>query len=178
LPKTCTEPFYRWSEKIEGSLANSPAHKVNLTTILHKWGSLQLFEGDKCEPRRGPELKVYSVIGWVRHIDKGEDDKDWHIELTSRRNAPRDSCIVVEIPLVDEEGNQGNYAAARTDLDALLATAAAHIDSHNDVSPPVRLRFIGAAFYDGFHHTHAGGAFSHGNCNSSGHALWEIHPVY
>jgi hypothetical protein len=176
--QTCTEPHYRWSEKIEPSLANSLAYRASLATILHSWAPLGLFQGDKCAPRQGREAKVYSVIGWVRHLDKTEDDKDWHIELTSRRDAPPDSCVIVEIPLVDNEGHEGNYAEARTDLDAFLAAAGAHIDSHNDVSPPVRLRFIGAAFYDGFHHTHAGGAFSHGKCNSSARALWEIHPVY
>jgi hypothetical protein len=176
--QTCTEPFYRWSEKIEPSLANSLAHKVSLSTILPSWGRLELFQGDKCKPRQKRELKVYSVIGWVRHVDRTEDDKDWHIELTSRRDAPPDSCIIVEIPLVDNEGHSGNYAEARNDLDAFLAAAGAHIDSKNDVSPPVRLRFVGAAFYDGFHHTLAGGASSHGKCNSSARALWEIHPVY
>jgi hypothetical protein len=175
--KTCTEPHYRWSEKIESSLANSLAHKARLSTILHTWGPLALFQGDKCA-RQGREAKVYSVIGWVRQLDKAEDDRDRHIEITSRRDAPPDSCVIVETPLVDNEGHQGNYAVASNDLDAFLAAAGAHIDAHNDVSPPVRLRFIGAAFYDGFHHTHAGGAFSHGNCNSSARALWEIHPVY
>ena len=175
----CIEPHYRWSEKIDATLASSTAHKVSLATILTSWGPRQLFQGDKCAPRDGShELKVYSLIGWVRHLDKTEDDKDWHIELTSRADSPSDSCIIVEIPLVDQEGNQGNYAAARSDLDALLAAAGAHVDSHNDLSPPVKLRFIGAAFYDGFHHTHAGGASGHGGCNSSARALWEIHPVY
>lgn len=51
-----------------------------------------------------------------------------------------------------------------------------------DVSPPVRVRFIGLAFFDGQHRGNASkldrtdGA--HGRCNSSARALWEIHPIY
>lgn len=174
----CDEPFYRWSEKIDPSLADSVPHGARILTILRSWDALPLFAGDTCEPRRGRELKVYSVTGYVRHVDKTEEDKDWHIELTSRRDSPEDSCIIVEIPLVDGQGNEGNYVEARKSLDDLLAANAAQIDSHNDVSPPVKLRFIGAAFFDGTHHTLAGGAFNHGSCNLSARALWEIHPVY
>jgi len=175
----CPEPFYRWSEKIVSSLANSSPHKVSLSTILRSWGPRPLFQGDKCAKRDGThELKVYGVLGWVRHLDKTETDLDWHIEVTSRANSPPDSCVIVEIPKVDKDGNEGNYGVARANLDAFLSSAGAHIDSHNDVSPPVKLRFIGAAFYDGFHHTHAGGASSHGGCNLSERDLWEIHPVY
>jgi len=178
----CPEPHYRWSEKIDASLANQVPHQVSVTTILRSWGPRSLFrsQADTCADRAGThELKVYSVLGWVRHLDKTEDDKDWHIEITARETSPTDSCVIVEIPLVDGEGHGGNYGGARDALDALLADAGANIDSHNDVHPPVRVRFIGAAFYDGFHHTHGGsGSSSHGNCNSSARALWEIHPVY
>jgi hypothetical protein len=178
----CPEPHYRWSEKIDASLANQVPQRVSLTTMLRSWAPRPLFrsQDDTCAERAGThELKVYSVLGWVRHVDKTEDDKDWHIEITARANSPADSCVIVEIPLVDGDGHSGNYGGARSTLDALLAAAGASIDAHNDVHPPVKMRFIGPAFYDGFHHTHGGsGSSAHGGCNSSARALWEIHPVY
>jgi hypothetical protein len=104
----------------------------------------------------------------------GESDGDWHIELTAGRDSPVDSCIVVEIPPADLSGN---YAVARQDLQTLASWG-----SNGDVSPSVRLRMIGAAFFDGEHRGGPGrrdrtdGA--HGRCNASARALWELHPVY
>jgi hypothetical protein len=112
------------------------------------------------------------VTGWVRRVRTGESDGDWHIELTARQTSPVDSCLVLEIPAADLNGN---YAQARLDLQSRASW-----DSHGDVLPPVRLRFIGAAFFDGQHRgadlAKADG--SHGRCNSSARALWELHPVY
>jgi len=45
----------------------------------------------------------------------------------------------------------------------------------------VQATFTGAAFFDGYHQkqTSTGKhASQHGRCNSSIHALWELHPVY
>jgi hypothetical protein len=172
----CTEPHYRWTEKTEGSLASIPAVKAYVTTILKSWAVLEFTSQAKykCSDRIGRELKVYSVTGWVTRVKTGETDGDWHIELTSRQNSPVDSCIVLEIPPADLNGN---YAKARQDLQGWVDWAA-----NGNVSPPVKLRFIGAAFFDGEHRGGEGkrdktdGA--HGRCNSSARALWELHPVF
>ena len=170
----CSESHYRWSEKIDGSLASITPVRTYVTTILKSWEPLELTRAAKykCWDRAGRELKIYSVTGWVRRVRTGESDGDWHIELTSRRDSPVDSCIVLEIPPPDLNGN---FAQARVDL-----RSRASWDAHGDVEPPVRARFIGAAFFDGQHRgaelTNADG--SHGRCNSSAKALWELHPVY
>jgi len=171
----CTDPHYRWTEKTRESLASITPVKRSVGTILG-WATLE-FTGQsqyKCAPRKGHELSVYSVLGWVRRVKTQETDGDWHIELTSRSDSPTDSCIVAEIPPVELGGN---YGQARADLQNLV-----NWNSQGDVVPPVRLRFIGAAFFDG---EHRGGATrrdstdgAHGRCNSSAHALWELHPVY
>jgi hypothetical protein len=57
----CAEPHYRWSEKIDGSLANITAVKVSVPTILRRW-TLPEFTSRakyKCAARQGRELKVY-----------------------------------------------------------------------------------------------------------------------
>lgn len=174
--QTCTDPHYRWSEKTDESLASLTPVRAYITTMVTSWGVLP-FTGQaqyKCADRTGRELRVYSVTGWVRRVRTGESDGDWHIELTPRQNSSTDSCVVAEIPPVEFSGK---YDVARQNLQSLVTW-----DSNGDVSPPVRLRFIGAAFFDG---EHRGGAThrdqtdgSHGRCNSSARALWEIHPVY
>lgn len=174
--QTCTEPHYRWTEKNDESLASLTPVQATIRAMITTW-ALPPFTGQamyKCADRVGRELRGYSVSGWVRRVKTGEADGDWHIELTSRSDSPTDSCIVAEIP-PPELG--GNYDQARIDLDNLVDW-----NSQGDVSPPVRLRFIGAAFFDG---EHRGGPTrrdqtdgSHGRCNSSARALWELHPVY
>jgi hypothetical protein len=174
--QACTEPHYRWTEKTDESLGNLPPVRADVTTILQQWALLD-FTGQaqyRCADRIGREQRTYSITGWVRRVKTDEDDGDWHVELTARQDSPTDSCIVLEIP-PEEYG--GNFALARQTLRALVSW-----DSHGDLSPPVRLRFIGAAFFDG---EHRGGTTrrdqtdsSHGRCNSSARALWELHPVY
>ena len=173
--QTCTDAHYRWTVKTTEALASVTPTRTTIPTML-TW-PLPGFTGQaqyKCAARAGRELNVYSLLGWVRRVKTGETDGDWHIELTSRSDSPTDSCIVVEIPPVELGGN---YGQARTDLQNLASW-----NSQGDVVPPVQLRFIGAAFFDG---QHRGGAAhrdrtdgSHGRCNSSAFALWELHPVY
>src|SRR5207247_470294 len=76
----------------------------------------------RCATRSGRELQVYSVTGWVRYLEKREDDGDWHIELTRASDSPRDSCTVADIPPTLPAGL---YGLARADLDRLLAGPAA-----------------------------------------------------
>jgi hypothetical protein len=172
----CTDAHYRWTVKIADSLASVTPTRTSISAMLNTW-TLPIFTGQdtfKCAPREGHELKTYSVLGWVRRVRTAQDDGDWHIELTSRSDSPVDSCIVVEIPPAELGAN---YSQARTDLRSLVSW-----NSQGDVILPVRLRFIGAAFFDG---EHRGGAQhrdrtdgAHGRCNSSARALWELHPVY
>ena len=177
--QTCTDPHYRWTQKTEASLASVTPKRAFISTILKSWSPLVLTGQAqyKCAPRSGRELEVYSVTGWVRSLKTDEGDGDWHIEFTPARDSPRDSCIVVEIPptLAD-----GLYGLARADLDQLLAGATRA--PSGELSQPVRLRLIGPAFFDGEHRGAAGRRDqtdgSHGHCNLSVRALWEIHPVY
>lgn len=175
--QTCTDPHYRWTEKVDESLASIAPVRTTIRAMITTWG-LPAFTGQaqyKCADRAGRELRVYSVWGWVRRVKTAEEDGDWHVELTSRSDSPTDSCIVVEIP-PPELG--ANYEQARTDLRSWVTWNS----SNGDVAQPVRLRFIGAAFFDG---EHRGGPTrrdqtdgAHGRCNSSARALWELHPVY
>jgi hypothetical protein len=174
--QTCAERHYRWSEKTDASPADLTPVRADITTILTQW-ALPAFTGQgqyKCAARVARELCTYSITGWVRRVKTNESDGDWHIEVTARQDSPTDSCLVLEIP---PEEYSGNYTLARQALQSLASW-----DSNGDVSPPVQLRFIGAAFFDG---EHRGGPTrrdqtdrSHGRCNSSARALWELHPVY
>ncbi|MBI4501420.1 MAG: hypothetical protein HY700_09695 [Gemmatimonadetes bacterium] len=48
-----------------------------------------------------------------------------------------------------------------------------------DFDPPVQLRVVGAAFFDGEHRgAGSNNPLGHGRCNSSARALWELHLVY
>lgn len=177
----CDAPHYRWAQKTDDSLASTVARRTNITSILRQWSLLE-FTGQakyKCAPRAGNERNVYSLLGWVRRVRRHESDGDWHIEVTVRANTPVDSCVVVEIPPADLSGL---YANARNDLDSLESKNGITESSAGDLSQPLRVRIVGAAFFDG---QHRGGAAhrdqtdgSHGRCNSSARALWEIHPVY
>lgn len=177
--QTCSDPHYRWTEKTDESLASLTPVRTYVGSMLRSWTLLPFTGGNdyRCADRAGRERRVYSVVGWVRRVKKHEADGDWHIELTSRRAAPVDSCIVLEIPPPEYSAL---YGVAREDLDRFLAASA--MGSTGDVTPPVRVRFVGAAFFDG---EHRGGPTrrdqtdgSHGRCNASARALWEIHPVY
>jgi hypothetical protein len=176
-PQTCDEPHYRWSEKTDESLASLMPQRVLITTILTTWDTLPLAGGAsyRCAARRGKELQVYWTRAWVRTLHKNEEDGDWHVELTARENTPVDSCVVAEIPPTHPDETFGR---ARAELDTLLASSAVRSDGR--VDPPVRLRVIGAAFFDGEHRgsDHRKTDGHHGHCNSSARALWELHPVY
>jgi hypothetical protein len=83
---------------------------------------------------------------------------------------------VVEIP---DSTFGASYEQARTDFLARLGGATPN--ASGDYPTPIKMRFIGAAFFDGFHRGKQGTTnppSGHGRCNSSTSALWEIHPVY
>ena len=175
--QACAEPHYRWSEKVDTTLQTRPAAPVDIAAILSAWAPLSLTSRDMCAPRTGREDSVFVLVGWVRRVRLQESDGDWHVELTSARATPVDSCIIVEIPA---ERYGVIYSRARAALASLVDTT--QLGPRGDLRPPVRVRFTGAAFFDGFHQqAPAGGpphASQHGRCNSSLGALWELHPVY
>ena len=178
--QACTDPFYRWTEKTDASLAVKTATKVTIPTML-TWAALPIYAGTQyeCTDRQGRELKTYSVTGWVRRLKKetGTDgDQDWHVELTSTKTGDVTKCIVVEIP---DPRYGALYENARSDFLALLGGQSPN--ASGDFTTPVRMRFIGAAFFDGQHRGARGTSnppHQHGRCNSTTAALWEIHPVY
>ncbi len=173
----CPWPHYRWGAKIDTSLAALAPEPASISDMLQTWEPAPLTPMDPCAERSGQERQVYSLVGWVRRIEKHKRDGDWHIELTDRRDSPADSCIVAEIPLA---GLSVRYARARADLDVLLGKRT--IAKDGDLVEPLQVRITGAAFFDGQHRrqTRRRDAIDgrHGRCNSSLHALWEIHPVY
>jgi hypothetical protein len=172
----CDQPHYRWSVKIDTTLAGGAATPATITDILTRWTPPALGPADRCAVRAGRELNRYVVGGWIRRIEKKKDDGDWHIELTAAATSPPESCIVVEIPL---GALGGAFRRARAQLNTLLAGR--HIDGEGDLDAPLEVRIAGAAFYDGQHrqtrkHDQSDGG--HGRCNTSVRALWELHPVY
>ncbi len=169
------EQRYRWPVKIDTSLVLQPVTPTSIAAILTEWAPLRLTHRDDDAPRTGRELEVFSLLGWVRRARDNEDG-DLHVTLTGRPDAPRDSCIVAEIPAA-RFGVA--YQKAREELFSLLRGA--RFRKTGELRAPVLLRFTGAAFFDGNHQkggrrrSHAEG---HGDCNASASALWELHPVY
>ncbi len=172
----CREPHYRWTQKVDTSLALLPPQPTSVAAILATWAPPNLTPRDRCARRADRELQAYTLTAWVRLVDKFKDDGDWHVELSERADSPADSCIVVEIPA---PRYSSRYARARAALDSVIGRR--NIGKRGVLRQPVRARVTGAAFFDGQHR--AGGSWSdktdggHGRCNSSVRALWEIHPV-
>jgi len=172
----CSEPHYRWSEKVDSTFASKPPTTVAVSDIL-TWSPRALTAQDRCAARAGRELNLYSVTAFVRRIRLHEQDGDWHIEITEEETSPvPTSCIVVEIP---SPAYGSPYGAARGHLAALGDTL--QLSPAGDLAMPVLVSFPGAAFFDGYHQRRTNGgarASQHGRCNSSVRALWELHPVY
>jgi hypothetical protein len=174
--QSCTEPHYRWSEKIDASMKNDASASVDVSDIL-SWSPRNTFRKDKCAARAGREKKVFEVTGWVRRIKKGESDHDWHIEITEEEDDPVKQCVIVEIPAGD---NDAIFQQARDDLTAVLSGESA--GPNGDYANPIQVTFVGAALFDGFHQKVLTNgkrkASGHGRCNASVSALWELHPIY
>jgi len=174
--QTCTEPHYRWSEKVDTSFAHHTRAAVDVTAML-TWPARTITAKDKCARRIGKERSVFSVTAYVRRIKLHETDGDWHIEITEEEYTPVPaSCIIVEIPA---PAHGDVYRQARIQLAALVDTT--HLAANGDLDAPVQVTFTGAAFFDGYHQkqTSTGKhASQHGRCNSSLSALWELHPIY
>ena len=174
--QTCTEPHYRWSEKIDTAFAHQTPTDVDVSGML-AWTPRTITAKDKCAKRIGHEKNVYSVTAYVRRIKLRESDGDWHIEITEEESTPVPaSCVIVEIPA---PANGSRYGQARDQLAGLVDTS--HLAANGDLNAPVQVTFTGAAFFDGYHQkkTATGKhASQHGRCNSSLSALWELHPIY
>lgn len=164
------QAHYRWRQKTHRPVPASPdTTDITVAEIL-QWQPLALTNQDWCAPRQGNELKVYRVVGWVRVIRKTEADHDWHIELTQQAGDPLGHCIVVEIP---SPTLGSRYATARQRLTHFIPNSEIDAQHGHTVRHPIQLRFIGPAFFDGFHATTGG----HGDCNDAPGGDWEIHPV-
>ncbi len=174
----CVQPHYRWSQKIDTTLVGRVPIPTSVGVVLSTWDPPRVTRNDRCALRAGREGQVYVLTGWVRRFERAKDDGDWHIEVTERQQSPADSCLVAEIP---PAALHRLYAAARSDLERLIATS--RVKARGTLDPPVRVRLTGAAFFDGQHrlvsrHGEDRGIQGHGRCNASLRALWEIHPVY
>jgi len=164
---------FRWLEKTDPGQSSLTPRAVTVPAVLH-WVPLGLGQdlASWCAPRQGRELKAFTVTGWVRRVRKQEADGDWHVEITSTAQSDPNSCIVVEVP---DPSYDSRFSTARDALDGLLHGSA--MSTAGDITPPVRVHFVGAGFYDGWHSSSTG-AKGHGRCNSSLGALWEMHPVF
>ena len=144
--QTCNEPHYRWSAKIDTTLAQLPPAPADIGRILAGWVPLDRTSAGACAPRSGREDSVFVLTGWVRRIQLHEADGDWHIELTAAATSPVTACIIVEIPA---ERYGAVYRAARAALAALVDTT--RLGVRGGLATPVQVRFTGAAFFDGYH---------------------------
>ena len=175
--QACREPHYRWSVKVDTTAVAVPPRPTSVAAILTTWAPPLLGSRDDCAPRGDRERQTYTLLAWVRRVDKYKDDEDWHLELTDRADSPADSCIVAEIP---HPRYSARYALARSALDSLIAGR--RLGKGGILRRPVQARVMGLAFFDGQHRR--GGRRSeridggHGRCNAAVRALWEIHPVY
>ena len=104
------------------------------------------------------------------------------LSLTATPNGSEDSCVVAEIP-AERYGTV--FRRARADLLPIVEDT--RVKKSGGLAPPMAVVVTGAAFYDGKHlqrpkghgkHKRGAEAHSHGDCNVSPSALWEIHPVY
>jgi hypothetical protein len=181
-PPDSSDLRYRWSEKVDTSLARQSGLPTSVAEMLTTWKPLGVGPKDADAARQGRELHVYRLAAWIRRA-KQNDDGDVHLSLTATPNGSGDSCVVAEIPA---ERYGVVYSRARAALLPLLE--AARIKKSGRLEPPVAVVVTGAAFYDGKHLERRKGhgknaerslqARSHGDCNLSASALWEIHPVY
>src|SRR6266704_3680164 len=117
--QTCTEPHYRWSEKVDTSFAHQTPTDVDVSGML-AWTPRTITAKDKCAKRIGREKNVYGVTAYVRPIKLRESDGDWHIEITEEESTPVPaSCVIVEIPA---PANGSRYGEARDQLAGLVDT--------------------------------------------------------
>ena len=172
--QSCDASHYRWPAKTSTALLRAPPRQTSVQSIL-TWPAPPIRRGARfwCAPRSASEEQVVDVVGWVRRVDKTKDDGDWHIEVTQERDDPVEACIVAEIP---PAGLNAAFRDARAALDSALRTV--RVTRHGNLAKPIRLRFIGAAFFDGEHLRNNSEIRPHGRCNATPSALWEIHPVY
>jgi hypothetical protein len=178
--QTHCDVHYRWQQKIDTThLADTLTHTAVSTMLT--WASPAFTSAAIywCQPRNTREQKVYEVTAWARRLklqNSATGDFDWHIELTSSKTTSVKKCIVVEIPPGDLNPA---YFQAGQDFLAVITDAGSTINGSGDITPPVRLKVTGLAFFDG-EHRGAGSnpPHQHGRCNSKTSALWEIHPVY
>jgi hypothetical protein len=159
---------YRWAQKTDTTLAAATPIPVDLQRVVSSWPAPALPQPDWCAPRQDDELNTYSVVGWVR-VFRQEADSDWHVEMTATATSPLTGCMIAEIP---SPKYGGRFAIARTELSDALQQS--QVDRRGHVTPAVQVRFVGAAFFDGWHLTHG----RHGDCNQQPGGLWEVHPVY
>jgi len=172
---------YRWSVKVDTTLAGQPVLPASIQDMLTAWQPPDVGAHDADAPRRGRELHVYRVAGWIRRA-RQNDDGDIHLSLTATPDTSEQACVVAEIPA---ERYGAEYRRARADLLPILQGT--RIKKSGRLTPPVAVVVTGPAFFDGKHLERAKGhgkkarpaaAQGHGDCNASTSALWEIHPVY
>ncbi len=167
-----TEVHYRWKQKTATSGFRAQPTTATVSAVLN-WAAAP-FSGKGisswCKDRVGREVNSFSVAGFVRRT-KTETDGDVHIEITKTASDAVESCMVVEIPPADLSPR---FNTARNDLARLLSVTTI---GNKDFDAPVKVRFSGLAFWDGWH-AGTGLPTGHGRCNSTMGAAWELHPVF
>src|SRR3989449_4393467 len=59
----CREPHYRWTQKVDTSLATLAPQPASAVAMLGTWEPPHLGAQDRCAPRAGRELQVYRLTG-------------------------------------------------------------------------------------------------------------------
>src|SRR2546426_199138 len=88
----CREPHYRWTQKVDTSLATLAPQPASTVAILGTWEPPHLGAQDRCAPRAGRELQVYRLTGWVRRVGKVEEDGGGATRSTASTGAAIRPC--------------------------------------------------------------------------------------
>lgn len=121
------------------------------------------------------EQQVYSLDADLWIVKTEGNDCDFHLEVSAPGGSGTADRIIVEIP-------QGaSFVTSRNDLlDALVQAGFKKPKGKfsKKLIPPIRVRLMGYAFYDGKHYSPKNPKRGTGHGSSSVATLWEIHPVW
>jgi hypothetical protein len=169
------QPFYRWNVKV-GTAEHATQKPTTVAQMHTQWAipdGIDHSTASFCAPPAPDEGGTFVLIGYVSRIMKKENDLDWHVEVVAQSGNAKETCVVVEIP---DPQYGARFQAARDKLDQLVGARFNATTGY--VTPNVKVRVVGAAFFDGTHMGSGNVMNKHGNCNAGRGALWELHPVF
>jgi hypothetical protein len=131
------------------------------------------------DPPPGAKVKegdIISTTGWL-HLVAGEDDGDYHIQISASADSG-DHCLIVEVPNPDPEfvktaDLRPGFEAVRTFIKARLLKNKEPSSSGSVMEGKAFVRVTGQLFYDDSHV----GDQPRGKKGMKAATLWELHPV-